>query len=101
MRLHNILLKTPEPIPDDSSDERWKWFKVHICGLYSLCFRFYMSLFNNDTFLCGNCLGALEGTFIDFRVREIDKPQYRTRKGGISTNVLTTCSVGMEFTYVL
>ena len=47
-------MKTPEPIPEDSNDERWKWFKVQICGLYSLCFRFYMSIFNNDTFLCGN-----------------------------------------------
>ncbi|CAO2838016.1 unnamed protein product [Amaranthus hypochondriacus] len=39
LRLHNILLKTPEPIPKDSNDERWKWFK--------------------------NCLGALDGTFIN------------------------------------
>ncbi|XP_057532979.1 uncharacterized protein LOC130810871 [Amaranthus tricolor] len=75
LRLHNILLKTPEPIPEDSNDERWKWFK--------------------------KCLRALDGTFIDLRVQEIDKPRYQSRKGDISTNVLTACSVDMEFTYVL
>ena len=35
------------------------------------------------------------------RVQEIDKPRYQSRKGDISTNVLTACSVDMEFTYVL
>ncbi|KAL8510495.1 hypothetical protein ACS0TY_017346 [Phlomoides rotata] len=25
--LHGELLKTPEPVPNDSTDERWKWFK--------------------------------------------------------------------------
>ena len=28
IRCHNILLKKPTPIPEDSTDERWKWFKV-------------------------------------------------------------------------
>ncbi|KAF7808206.1 protein ALP1-like [Senna tora] len=27
MRLGRVLLKTPEPIPQDSTDGRWKWFK--------------------------------------------------------------------------
>ncbi|CAO2817625.1 unnamed protein product [Amaranthus hypochondriacus] len=75
LRLHNILLKTPEPILEDSNDERWKWFK--------------------------NCLGALDGTFINLKVREVDKPRYRTRKGDITTNVFAACSVDIEFTYVL
>lgn len=26
--LQDQLLKKPEPVPDDSTDERWKWFKV-------------------------------------------------------------------------
>lgn len=30
IRCHNILLKKPTPIPEDSTDERWKWFKVLI-----------------------------------------------------------------------
>ena len=28
LRLHSLLFKNPEPIPDNSTDERWKWFKV-------------------------------------------------------------------------
>ncbi|XP_031116589.1 uncharacterized protein LOC116020245 [Ipomoea triloba] len=55
LRLHNMLLRKPEPIQDNSVDERWKWFK--------------------------GCLGALDGTFIKVNVETIDKPRYRTRKG--------------------
>lgn len=28
IRLHPHLLKKPEPVPDNSTDQRWKWFKV-------------------------------------------------------------------------
>ncbi|KAF8775152.1 hypothetical protein HU200_004549 [Digitaria exilis] len=28
LKLHHLLLKTPEPIPDDSTDGTWKYFKV-------------------------------------------------------------------------
>nr|KAJ0213897.1 hypothetical protein LSAT_V11C400227860 [Lactuca sativa] len=38
IRLHTRLLKKPEPVPDNSTDQRWKWFK--------------------------NYLGALDGTYI-------------------------------------
>ena len=27
-RLHKEFYKTPVPIPDDETDERWRWFKV-------------------------------------------------------------------------
>ncbi|XP_071715764.1 uncharacterized protein [Rutidosis leptorrhynchoides] len=39
IRLHPCLLKKPEPVPDNSTDEKWKWFK--------------------------DCLGALDGTYVD------------------------------------
>ncbi|KAF3952990.1 hypothetical protein CMV_021519 [Castanea mollissima] len=65
----------PEPVPEDSSDERWKWFK--------------------------NCLDALDGTYIRVRVPLEDKPRYRNRKGEIATNVLGVCSQDMQFIYVL
>ncbi|KAG6497533.1 hypothetical protein ZIOFF_045434 [Zingiber officinale] len=32
LRLHNILLKKPEPIPENCTDERWKWFKFSMEG---------------------------------------------------------------------
>nr|KAJ0200715.1 hypothetical protein LSAT_V11C600336550 [Lactuca sativa] len=54
IRLHPYLLKRPEPITEDSMDQRWKWFK--------------------------NCLGALDGTHIKCLVPLEDKPRYRTRK---------------------
>ncbi|KAF7812058.1 protein ALP1-like [Senna tora] len=62
MYLEETLLKTPEPVPDDSTDERWKWFK--------------------------GCLGALDGTHIKMTVPVKDQPKYRNRKGEITTNVL-------------
>ncbi|KAL9996791.1 hypothetical protein Hdeb2414_s0671g00933331 [Helianthus debilis subsp. tardiflorus] len=55
IRLHSRLLKRPEPIPENSTDQRWKWFK--------------------------NCLGALDGTYIKCLVPSEEKPKYRTRKG--------------------
>ncbi|KAK3228465.1 hypothetical protein Dsin_000346 [Dipteronia sinensis] len=69
------LLKRPEPVPENSTDERWKWFK--------------------------NCLGALDGTHVKVRVHISEKPKYRNRKGDISTNVLGVCSQDMQFIYVL
>ncbi|CAL9025415.1 unnamed protein product [Prunus brigantina] len=28
LRLHEILLKVPDPVPNNCTEERWKWFKV-------------------------------------------------------------------------
>ncbi|TXG53527.1 hypothetical protein EZV62_018783 [Acer yangbiense] len=55
LQLHNHLLVSPDPVPENCSDERWKWFK--------------------------NCLGALDGTYIKVHVPEVDKPRFRSRKG--------------------
>ncbi|CAI9287421.1 unnamed protein product [Lactuca saligna] len=44
IRLHPHLLKKPEPVTENSTDQRWKWFK--------------------------NCLGALDGTHIKKRKKE-------------------------------
>ncbi|KAG6504621.1 hypothetical protein ZIOFF_036955 [Zingiber officinale] len=75
MRLHDILLKKPEPITQDCQDERWKCFQ--------------------------GCLGALDGTLIKVTPPSEEKSRYRTRKGCISTNVLGVCCPNMEFIYVL
>nr|GEX52627.1 hypothetical protein [Tanacetum cinerariifolium] len=48
IRLHPRLLKKPEPVSDNSTHQRWKWFK--------------------------NCLGALDGTYIKCLVPLEDKP---------------------------
>ncbi|XP_076923607.1 protein ANTAGONIST OF LIKE HETEROCHROMATIN PROTEIN 1-like [Bidens hawaiensis] len=74
-RLHKELYKSPVPVPDNETDERWKWFKV--------------------------CLGALDGTYIKVKVPAIDRKPYRTRKGHIYTNVLGVCTRDLLFTYVL
>ncbi|KAJ0020702.1 hypothetical protein Pint_31654 [Pistacia integerrima] len=75
LKMHSILLKKSEPIPENSTDECWRWFK--------------------------NCLGALDGTYIRVHVDASDKPRYRTRKGEIATNVLGVCTPDMQFIYVL
>ncbi|VVA31425.1 PREDICTED: ALP1 [Prunus dulcis] len=75
IRCQKDFWKTLEPILENSTDPKWKWFK--------------------------NCLGALDGTYIKVHVPELDKPRYRTRKNEIATNVLGVCSPDMQFIYVL
>ncbi|KAL1559488.1 hypothetical protein AAHA92_09825 [Salvia divinorum] len=75
LSLHPLLLSKPTPVPDDCNDHRWKWFK--------------------------GCLGALDGTHINVLVSNIDKPQYRKRKGQIATNTLAVCDRNMQFVYLL
>ncbi|KAL4035281.1 hypothetical protein IC575_003962 [Cucumis melo] len=31
IRLHEELLKKPQPVPNNCTDQRWRWFEVHIC----------------------------------------------------------------------
>ncbi|KAM6543783.1 hypothetical protein CsatB_008230 [Cannabis sativa] len=75
LRLQENLLVSQDPIPANCIVSRWRWFE--------------------------NCLGALDGTYIEVRVSEVDKPRYRTRKGKIATNVLGVCSRDMKFIFVL
>ncbi|XP_038978687.1 uncharacterized protein LOC103695460 [Phoenix dactylifera] len=70
-----MLLRKPEAVTENCTDERWKWFK--------------------------NCLGALDGTYIKVNVEKVDKPRYRSCKGEIATNVLGVCTRDMQFIYVL
>ncbi|MFQ6667889.1 hypothetical protein Gotur_033755 [Gossypium turneri] len=72
--LQDVLFKKAESITTNSTDPRWKWFKV---------------------------LDALDGTRIKIRVPTVDKPRYRTRKGDIATNMLGVCTPDMHFVYVL
>ncbi|XP_038713590.1 uncharacterized protein LOC120007433 [Tripterygium wilfordii] len=48
--LHGELLKQPIPVPSNSTDQKWRWFK--------------------------NCLGALDGTHIKVRVPVAEKARY-------------------------
>ena len=34
IRLHSHLLKKPEPVREDSTDGRWKWFKVYKISIF-------------------------------------------------------------------
>ncbi|KAJ0046651.1 hypothetical protein Pint_05099 [Pistacia integerrima] len=71
LRLHTLLFKKLEAIHENSTDERWKWFK--------------------------NCLGALDGTYIKVHVPADDIPRYRSRKSEIATNVLGVCTLDILF----
>ncbi|KAG8363755.1 hypothetical protein BUALT_Bualt19G0055200 [Buddleja alternifolia] len=75
IKLHPLLLSNSEPVPDDSTNDRWKWFK--------------------------GCLGALDGTHIPIRVPVTDKPRYRNMKGDIVVNVLGVSDTNMKFVYIL
>ncbi|KAF8408995.1 hypothetical protein HHK36_005066 [Tetracentron sinense] len=52
-------------------------------------------------FIIMNCLGALDGTYVNLTVPIEDQPRYRNRKYNISTNVLGVCDPNMKFIYVL
>ncbi|KAJ0020562.1 hypothetical protein Pint_32070 [Pistacia integerrima] len=73
LNLHTMLFQ--KAIPENSTNERWKWFK--------------------------NCLGALDGTYIKVHVPAANIPRYRSRKSEIATNVLGVCTPDMQFIYVL
>ena len=47
LRLQGILLKTPDPVPENSTDERWKWFKVtiNVFGIYYIFTSFILMKF--------------------------------------------------------
>ncbi|KAL8474404.1 hypothetical protein ACS0TY_031032 [Phlomoides rotata] len=75
LKMHTVLFVKPDPVPTDSTNPRWKWFK--------------------------GCLGAIEGTYINVHVPKADKGRYRTRKGTIATNVLDACDRNCMFTYIL
>ncbi|KAL8497028.1 hypothetical protein ACS0TY_020637 [Phlomoides rotata] len=47
------------------------------------------------------CLGALDGTYIEVKVPEIDKPLYRNWKGHVIVNILGVYDTNMKFVYVL
>nr|XP_043631041.1 uncharacterized protein LOC122602422 [Erigeron canadensis] len=74
-RLRKEFYVTPVPVPNDETDERWKWFKGY--------------------------LSVLDGTYINVRVPTVDRKPYRTRKGSICTNVLAVCTRDLMFTHVL
>ncbi|KAL0400354.1 UNVERIFIED_CONTAM: hypothetical protein Sradi_2378700 [Sesamum radiatum] len=67
--MSHVFLAKATSITDDCSHPRWRWFK--------------------------GCLGALDGTFVDVRVREHEKGRYRTRKGQVAVNVLGVCNPNM------
>ncbi|KAG8367552.1 hypothetical protein BUALT_Bualt16G0083700 [Buddleja alternifolia] len=75
LKLHPLILETPKPVDDDSTNARWKSFK--------------------------GCLGALDGTYIDVQTPLLDKPRYRNRKGAISVNVLGVVNREMNFVDML
>ncbi|KAL8520467.1 hypothetical protein ACS0TY_011114 [Phlomoides rotata] len=77
LKMHIVLFVRPEPVPSDSTNPRWKWFK--------------------------GCLGVIDDTYISVHVPEVDKGIYRMRKGTISTNVLVACDCNYNcmFTYIL
>ncbi|KAA0065503.1 retrotransposon protein [Cucumis melo var. makuwa] len=72
---HDELIKRPDPVTNNCSDQRWKCFE--------------------------NCLGALDRTYIKVNVPATDRPTFRTRKEEIAINVLDVCDTKGDFVYVL
>ncbi|KAL8463968.1 hypothetical protein ACS0TY_033780 [Phlomoides rotata] len=75
LKLYTIQLVNHVPVPEDSTDNRWKYFK--------------------------GCLGALDDTYIPVKVPHPDVPYYRNRKGNIYVNVLDVCHRNINYIYVL
>ncbi|KAL8476744.1 hypothetical protein ACS0TY_029160 [Phlomoides rotata] len=66
---YNDETSTHVPVPEDSTDYRWKYFK--------------------------GCLGVLDGTYIPVRVPHSYIPRYRNRKRNVSVNVLAVFNIIM------
>ncbi|KAG8369191.1 hypothetical protein BUALT_Bualt15G0125500 [Buddleja alternifolia] len=47
------------------------------------------------------CLGALDGSYINVRVCDSEKPRYRNRKGDVSINLLGVVDRSCKFVYML
>ncbi|KAH6838205.1 hypothetical protein C2S53_013328 [Perilla frutescens var. hirtella] len=75
LKLHSILLIKPQFVADDSTNDRWKYFK--------------------------GCLGALDDTYIPVKVLQSDKARYRNRKDNVTVNMLVVCDQNMNYVYVL
>ncbi|CAN1824506.1 Putative nuclease HARBI1, partial [Linum perenne] len=75
LKLHEMMLAKPSPVPDNCTDHRWKYFK--------------------------GCLGALDGTIINVRTRTASQARYRTRKGTTGINCLGVVNQRMQFIYCL
>ncbi|KAJ8770663.1 hypothetical protein K2173_021310 [Erythroxylum novogranatense] len=84
MRLQDHLFRKPEPIPANSSDHRWMWFKV-----------------DNHPITFIRKYSALDGTHIRINMSIKDKLRFQTRKGDIATNMLGVCIPNMQFVYIL
>ena len=106
LRLEDVLLAKPDPVPQDCTDERWKWFKVSLMSFinsFTIGIIYYNML--QIIFVCfwtyQGCLGALDGTYIAVTPPAADRPRYRTRKGHLATNVMGVCTRDLRFIYVL
>ncbi|CAN0856332.1 Putative nuclease HARBI1 [Linum grandiflorum] len=75
LSLHVRLLAQPIPIPADSDNPTWKYFK--------------------------DCVGALDGTYVNVRTNLASQARYRSRKGNAAINILAVCNPNTEFIYCL
>ncbi|KAL0449386.1 UNVERIFIED_CONTAM: hypothetical protein Slati_1495000 [Sesamum latifolium] len=78
LRLHPLLLAHPTPVPPNSNNSNFRYYKI-----------------------LQGYLGALDEPYIDVHVKAQDRARYRTRKGSIAVNVLGVCNRDMHFIYVL
>ncbi|CAN0856812.1 hypothetical protein LINGRAHAP2_LOCUS6587 [Linum grandiflorum] len=70
-----IIAYVPIPIPADSDNPTWKYFK--------------------------DCVGALDGTYVNVRTNLASQARYRSRKGNAAINILAVCNPNTEFIYCL
>ncbi|KAG8372742.1 hypothetical protein BUALT_Bualt12G0098400 [Buddleja alternifolia] len=72
LKLYPLILVTPEPVEAKSTDSRYK-----------------------------GCLGALDGSYINVRVGDSEKPRYRNRTGEFTINLLGVVDRSCKFVYML
>jgi hypothetical protein len=75
LSLSHEFIKLLDPNVIQLEDTKWKWFD--------------------------DCLGALDGTYVDVLVPLKDQGRHKNRKQHITTNVLGVCDWRMKFLYVL
>ncbi|KAL0561205.1 hypothetical protein IC582_001626 [Cucumis melo] len=101
IRLHDELLKKPQLVPSDFTNQRWRWFEVHTSLELHTFNHPTLDLVSNHQLCVVELLMCIDRTYIKVNVPASDRARYRKRKGEVATNVLGVCDTKRDFIYVL
>ncbi|KAL0556029.1 hypothetical protein IC582_004534 [Cucumis melo] len=73
IQFHDKLLKKPQSVSNDCTDQRWRWFEVHISLQLRTSTPTTFDLVSNHQICIAELPGGLDGTYIKVNVPESDR----------------------------